>query len=155
MKGYIVKASTAINEFTFADNRFTKVTYDPSDKIQLEDVANDGVYTDIKRVASRNVCEGFFNGRSFKVCETAFFKPVQGRKENPAFIGKYLSLTNDLHFEGRIILIKKGENDTDLPDALDDLKQLENDDKFFIYGPDEKAIKELDKKFDIFKGVFK
>ena len=147
VKGYIIKASTAVNEFTFADNRFTEVKYDPSDKIQLEDVVNDGVYKDIKRVASRNVCEGLYKGRSFKVCEAAFFKPVQGRRENPAFIGKYLTLTNDLHFEGRIVLIKKGENDTDIPDALEDLKEIEGKDKFFAYGPDENSLKELDKKF--------
>ena len=146
-RGYIFKASTAINEFTFADNRFTNVKYDPTDKIQLEDIANDGVYKDLKRVASRNVCEGLFNGRSFKVCEAAFFKPIQGRKENPAFIGKYLTMTNDLHFEGRIVLIKKGENDTDLPDALDDLKEIDGKDKFFAYGADEKSLKEIDKKF--------
>ena len=147
VQGYIVKASTAINEFTFADNRFTDVKYDPSDKLQLEDVSSDGVFTDLVRTASRNVCEGFYNGRSFKVCETAFFKAPQGKKQIPVFIGKYLTTTNNLHFEGRIVLVSKGPTDADIPDGLGDLLQVENENKYFAYAPDEKSYKDLDKKF--------
>ena len=90
VQGYIVKASTAINEFTFADNRFAHVKYDPSDKLQLEDVSSDGAFSDLVRVASRNLVEGDYEGRSFKVCEAAFFKTPQGKKQIPVFIGKYL-----------------------------------------------------------------
>ena len=147
IQGYIVKASTAINEFSFADNRFTDVKYDPSDKLQLEDISSDGAFSDLVRVASRNLCEGFYNGRSFKVCETAFFKTPQGKKQVPVFIGKYLSTTNDLHFEGRIVLVSKGPVDADIPDALGDLVQVENEGKYFAYAPDEKSYKDLDKKF--------
>ena len=146
VKGYIVRASTAINEFTFADKRFTNVKYDPSDKLELKDISGDGAFAELTRVASRNVCEGLFDGRSFKVCETAFFKGT-GKKQAPVFIGKYISTTNDLHFEGRIILISKGEKDEDIPDGLDGLVQVENEGKFFAYAPDEKSYKDLDKKF--------
>ena len=147
IQGYIVKASTAINEFTFADNRFTNVKYDPSDKLELQDVTNDGAFLDLARTASRNIVEGQFNGRSFKVCEAAFFKAPQGKKQVPVFIGKYLSLTNDLHFEGRIVLVSKGETDADIPDGLEDLVQVENEGKFFAYAPNENSYKELNKKF--------
>ena len=147
IQSYIIKASTAINEFTFADNRFTEVKYDPSDKLELEDVASDGAFLDLARTASRNLCEGLFNGRSFKVCEAAFFKAPQGKKQMPVFIGKYLSMTNDLHFEGRIVLVSKGEVDADIPDGLDDLVQVENEGKFFAYALNENSYKELDKKF--------
>ena len=147
VKGYVVKASEAINEFVFDDNRFSDVKYDPNDKVLLEDIAGDGVYQGLVRVASRNVVEGLFDGRSFKVCEAAFFKQPQKRRDVPAFIGKYFVTTNDLHFEGRIVLVSKGEADTDIPDALDDLLQLENEDKFFAYGPDENALKNLNNKF--------
>ena len=147
IQGYIVKASTAINEFTFSDNRFTNVKYDPSDKLELQDVANDGAFLDLARTASRNIVEGQFNGKSFKVCEAAFFKAPQGKKQVPVFIGKYLSLTNDLHFEGRIVLVSKGETDADIPDGLEDLVQVENEGKFFAYAPNENSYKELNKKF--------
>ena len=147
VQGYIVKASMAVNEFTFADNRFTEVKYDPTNKLQLEDISSDGAFSDIVRTASRNVCEGYFNGRSFKVCEAAFFKTPQGKKQMPVFIGKYLSTTNNLHFEGRIILISKGETDADIPDALSDLTQVENDGKYYAFAPNENSYKELDKKF--------
>ena len=147
IQGYIVKASTAVNEFTFADNRFTDVTYDPSDKLLLEDVSSDGAFLDLVRTASRNLCEGFYNGRSFKVCEAAFFKTPQGKKQVPVFIGKYLSATNNLHFEGRIILVSKGGQDADIPDGLGDLLQVENDGKYFAYAPSENSYKELNKKF--------
>ena len=146
-KGYIVKASTAINRYTFADNRFSDVFYDPSDKLELGDVSSDGVYQGLVRTASRNVVEGKFNGRSFKVCECALFNPNQGRKQSPAFIGKYLTTTNDLHFEGKIIIISKGEKDTDLPNDLEGLQQVVNEEKFFVYAEDEKVLKELDKNF--------
>ena len=146
VQGYIVKASTAINEFTFADNRFSEVKYDPPDKLLLEDVSKDGAFSDLVRVASRNVVEGLYKGNSFKVCETAFFK-LNGKKQMPVFIGKYLSTTNDLHFEGRIILISKGDTDADIPDGLGDLQQVDNEGKFFVYAPDEKAYKNLNAKF--------
>ena len=147
VKTYIVKASTAINRFTFADSRFTEVYYDPTDKLELGDVAGDGVYQGLVRAASRNVVEGQFEGRSFKVCECALFNPNQGKKQDPAFIGKYLTTTNDLHFEGRIVIVSKGEKDADLPNDLDNLQQVVNEEKFFIYAEDEKALKVLDKKF--------
>ena len=146
-KGYIVKASTAINKFTFADNRFSEVYYDPSDKLELGDVSSDGVYQGLVRTASRNVVEGKFNGRSFKVCECALFNPNEGRKQNAAFIGKYLTTTNDLHFEGRIVIISKGEKDADLPNDLDGLQQVVNEEKFFVYADSENVLKELDKNF--------
>ena len=146
-KGYIIKASTAINKFTFADNRFSEVFYDPTDKLELGDVSSDGVYQGLVRTASRNVVEGKFEGRSFKVCECALFNPNQGKKQDPAFIGKYLTTTNDLHFEGRIIFISKGEKDADLPNDLEGLQQVVNEEKFYIYATDEKAVKEIDKNF--------
>ena len=146
-KGYIIKASTAINKFTFADNRFSEVFYDPTDKLELGDVSSDGVYQGLVRTASRNVVEGKFEGRSFKVCECALFNPNQGKKQDPAFIGKYLTTTNDLHFEGRIIFISKGEKDADLPNDLDGLQQVVNEEQFYIYATDEKAVKEIDKNF--------
>ena len=146
-KGYIVKASTAINRYTFADNRFGDVFYDPSDKLELSDVSSDGVYQGLVRTASRNIVEGKYNGKSFKVCECALFNPNEGRKQNPAFIGKYLTTTNDLHFEGRIVIISKGEKDVDLPNDLEGLQQVVNEDKFFVYSDNEKVLKELDKNF--------
>ena len=147
VKGYIVTASSAINQYVFSDTRFSEVKYDPSDKIELKDVANDGAYLNVKRVASRNVVEGLYEDRSFKVCEAAFFRQGQGKKDEAIFIGKYLTLPNNLHFEGRIILIKKGPVDTDLPDALEDLVKIEGDELFYAYGPNENSLKELDKKF--------
>ena len=84
-QGYIIKASTAINRYTFADNRFSDVYYDPTDKLELGDVSSDGVYQGLVRTASRNIVEGKFDGRSFKVCECALFLPPEGRKQNPAF----------------------------------------------------------------------
>ena len=147
VKGYIVKASTAINRYTFADTRFSEVRYDPNDKIELGDVFSDGVFEGLVRIASRNVVEGKFENRSFKVCECALFNPNEGKKQSPAFIGKYLTFSNDLHFEGRIVFVIKGEKDYDVPNGLGDLMQVENDGHFFAYAPNEEAFKELNSKF--------
>ena len=147
VNGYIIKASTVINEYVFADNRFSDVTLDPKDKLELSDVSADGVYDGVVRIASRNLVEGKFENHSFKICECALFNPPQGRKQSPAFIGKYLTFPNDLHFEGRIVLVFKGEKDEDIPTGLSDLKQLVNDERYFAYGLKDDSLKELDKKF--------
>ena len=147
VKGYVVAASTAINKYVFADTRYSEVKYDPNDKLELQDVSSDGVYDQLVRTASRNVVEGKYDGRTFKVCECALFRPNVKGKQDPAFIGKYLTYPNSLHFEGRLVIVSKGEKDIDIPNGLGDLNQLENDEKFFIYGSDEKLLKDIDKKF--------
>ncbi len=147
VNGYIRKASVAINEYVFADNRFSDVTFDPKDKLELSDVSMDGIYENLARIASRNLVEGKYEKHSFKVCECALFYPPQGRKQSPAFIGKYITFPNDLHFEGRIVLVFKGEKDEDIPNGLSDLQQLANEGNYFAYGLNNNSLKELDKKF--------
>ena len=144
---YISVASKALNEFCFADGRFKEVKAFPSDKLELAEIANDGAYANVSRTASRNIVEGLFEDKGFKVCEAAFFQPAEKNKEKTMFLGKYLTAVNSLHFEGRFVIVSKGDEDTDIPDGLGDLVQLENDGKFFIYGLEEKALSLLDKKF--------
>lgn len=145
--GYIETSSTAINKFVFEDQRFTDVIYSPRDKLELSDVFTDGVYDGLIKTASRNMVTGKYNGHSFKVCECALFYPPKGRTPTPAFIGKYLTTPNNLHFEGHFIIISKGKEDADLPNAISDLNQLVGEEKFFVYGPSEADYKQLNKKF--------
>lgn len=145
--GYIETSSTAINKFVFEDNRFKDVVYTPRDKLELSDVFTDGIYEGLIRTASRNMVTGKYKDHSFKVCECALFYPNKGRNPNSAFIGKYLSIPNNLHFEGRFVFIKKGDQDVDLPNGISDLKQFVGEDKFFVYGPSEAAYKEINKRF--------
>ena len=145
--GYILRGSKAINEFCFADGRFKEVKCYTNDKLELADVANDGAYANVSRVASRNIIDGLYEDRGFKVCEAAFFQPAEKNKEKTVFLGKYLTAVNSLHFEGRFVIVSKGDEDTDIPDDLEGLVQLEVDGKFYIYGPDEKSLSLLDKKF--------
>lgn len=135
VKGYISRASTAINRFIFNSNDFENVVYDPTDKMDLSEVIADGVYEGVVNLASRNVVTGTYKENSFKVCELALFQGA-GRSKRTAFVGKYLSLLNNLHFEGRFVFtIKSTEKEYDTATGVDDLKST-TDGEITIYQPE-------------------
>ncbi len=133
VRGYIRDASTAINRYTFDSPLFSDVYYDPLDKLDISDVMADGLYKDITNIASRNVVEGKYHGRSFRACELALYSGL-GRKQHTIFVGKYLTLHNDLNFEGKIVMHNKLDKDTDLANDIEDLKVLYSNKNFSIYG---------------------
>lgn len=140
--GFVVKASSDINKVTFADGRFTNCVYYPKDKLELGDVFAEGVYSGLTNSVSRNVVDGLFDEHHFRVCECALFTGA-GRQRKTAFVGKYISFTNSLSFEGRFVILSRGKDQVDAPTDLDDLEPLEGSDDFIIYGPkgvDFKAI---------------
>lgn len=132
-KDYIALVNKELNQRNFKDTRMVDVTVDPKEKIDLSDVMTDAVFKGVNNIASRNVINGKFKDRSFRVGDLGLYSGA-GRNRTSCFVGKYLSYPNDLHFENRIVITKKGKNPVDLPSDIEDLAVLLEEENLFIYG---------------------
>ena len=97
----------------------------------------DRVYKDIIDIASRNIVEFEYKEHNIKVGEAALYK--QGAKKHQKallFVGKYMSMSNDYHFEDRYIINISSEKNADLPNDIEDLVVLKEQNRFRIYGKD-------------------
>ncbi len=135
VKEYVKVVTTKLNGHAFRNTEFSKLQSDPNDKLQLTDILADGVYKDATSIASRNVITGEYANRSFTIGDVAM-RTGSGKKTENIFFGKYLTYVNDLHFEGRYVIVSKGATIYDQPNALEDLVVLEESDNFVIYGPE-------------------
>ena len=149
IRDYINLVTSTINSHIFKDGAYSEVKSDPTDRLEIGETAADGVYDGVNNITSRNVVEGMFGGRHFKVADVALRKG-SGKQTQNLFIGKYLSYPNNLHFEGRYVILSKRPNaETDIPNAISDLFVLSEEEGFVIYGPkeDAKIAKDLNTKF--------
>ena len=146
-KAYIATVNKELNQRNFADNQFTDCSTDEKERLELADPISDAIYCGLTTIASRNVIRGYYAGRSFKLCDLGLYSG-QGKGRTSAFVGKYFSYPNDLHFEGRYILVFKGQAPVDLPTDLADLEVLHEEEPFMVYGKkDAKYEKDLGKEF--------
>lgn len=146
-KEYIAVVNKQMNMRNFMDGQFTEVSTDKNEKMELSDPISDAIYSNISNIASRNVINGKFNGRTFKVADMGLYSGA-GKSRASAFVGKYVSYPNDLHFEGRYILVFKGQVPTDLPTDINDLVVLHEGDDYLVYGKEgNKYEKDLGKDF--------
>ena len=136
VKNYVALVSTKVNERTFQDASFSEMKFNNEEKIALDDLIADGIYQEASGINSRNVAHGKFNERSFLYGEAALLRPSSRKQQvPPLFVGKYVSITNDLKFDGRIILnFKNPKEPLDLPNAVSDLVILEEKEDFVVYG---------------------
>ena len=132
-KEYIAVVNKQMNMRNFMDGQFTEVSTDKNEKMELADPISDAIYSNLNNIASRNVINGKFCGRSFKVADMGLYSGA-GKQRASAFVGKYMSYPNDLHFEGRYILVFKGQVPTDLPTDISDLVVLHEGDDMLVYG---------------------
>ena len=148
IKDYILLVTNALNGHVFKDGAYSELKSDPNDRVELGELLAEGVYEGANNITSRNVVEGMFGGRHFNVADVAIRKG-QGRQMANLFIGKHLSYPNNLHFEGRyVILSKRVGAETDLPNAINDLTVLSEEEGFVVYGPkDSKIAKDTNSKF--------
>ncbi len=142
-KGYIKKSCTLINRYVFNSNDLKNCTYDDKAKIDFSEICEDGIYADIKEAVSRNVVEGTFKGRSFKAAELGIYKAVVKRQKPTAFVGKYLTFPNDLHFTDRIVIVSTGENAVDIPDGIDGLEASTDEKDFKVFCPSGCKVKDI------------
>ena len=104
-------------------------------KYAISDFLPDRVYSDIIDIASRNIVECEYKGHNISVGEAALYK--RGARKNQRqilFVGKYMSFANDYHFEDRYIINISGEKETDLPNDVEDLVVLKEQNRFKVYG---------------------
>ena len=132
-KEYISEISMLMNEHVFKDDRFKRMITNAQTKIALEDIIADKVYDSPTDIGSRNVCEGHFNDSRFKVAEVALYKVKNRKERDTLFVGKYISLDNDLKLDGRVIINLKGEKGLDVPTDINDLTKVEEDGNWSVY----------------------
>jgi len=133
-KEYIKDISLVMNRHVFNDDRFKRMVTNPNTKIDIADITSDRVYVQSTDIGSRNVCDGYFHDVKFRIAELALYKQANRKQRDVVFIGKYISIDNSLKFDGRAIINIKGEKALDLPTDTADLKTVEEDENFFVYG---------------------
>lgn len=147
IRDYVNLVTMTLNAHVFRDGAYSELKSDPTDRVELGELLAEGVYEGVNNITSRNVVEGMFGGRHFTVSDVALRKG-QGKQMINLFIGKHVSYPNNLHFEGRyVILSKRIGAETDIPNAISDLTVLLEEEGFVVYGPkDSKITKDTNTK---------
>lgn len=135
-KEYIKFVTSTCNAHNYDSPEYTSVECDHDEKLELADFIADKVYLNPNQVVSRNVVRGKYLSHTFMCADAALYSGGQ-KTRTTNFVGKYITTTNDLHFEGRIVIVHKlEENAVDLPSAIEDLIKLNDNENFEIYGPE-------------------
>lgn len=135
-KEYVKDINYLLNGYTFEPAEFSQTVTDSMEKIDQSDVISDQVYLNVSKVASRNVVYGKYKNGHFKVSDLAVYAIKDKTKQEPVFVGKYLTYPNTLNFSNRIIISLSGEKPIDLASAILDLKELYKENNLVIYGPE-------------------
>ena len=138
VKDYVPFVMKTLNEKMFSIEGFSEIKNDPEEKLQMDDLVGDGVYAEANNINSRNVVRGVYNGHHFLYAEAALTRPAQKKQQvPPLFVGRYVSVPNQIKFDGRFVFnFKNPKQPLDLPNAINDLKVLEEKDDFVVYGPE-------------------
>lgn len=140
---YIEYVNEQLNGYVFESSDFTKALYDPLEKIDQSEIMSDRVYMNVSRIGSRNVVIGTFKDKRFKVSDLAVYSAGEKNKQETAFVGKYITASNSLKFDGRYVINVKGLKPTDLPTDITDLTLLDESEDFVVYGPDKGEYKQI------------
>ena len=134
---YVALVSQVVNDEMFTNNGFEDIKSDVDEKLAMDDLAGDGIYTGASTINSRNVIHGVYKKHHFLYAEAALVRPSPRKQQvPPLFVGKYISIPNDLKFDGRFVFVfKNPKQPLDLPHAVEDLEAIEDKDDFAIYGP--------------------
>lgn len=146
-KSYIQDVTGLINSYDFDDPRFSDLDFYPNKKLNKTDLDVDRVYKNTNEIGSRNFISGKFNKEYFEISENVLYNAT-GNKKSPrsvAFLGKYISLKNNLKFSGRYIFNIKGNPDklVDQPNDTEDLKVVIDEPGFTGYASNEKPLKDV------------
>ena len=135
---YVPFVMKTLNDKMFTMPGFSSIENNPEEKLQMDDLVGDGVYVEANNINSRNVVRGVYNGNHFLYAEAALTRPAQKKQQvPPLFVGRYISVPNQMKFEGRFIFnFKNPKQPLDTPNAINDLKVLEEKDDFVVYGPE-------------------
>ena len=146
-KDYIKDATDLINAYDFDDPRFTDLELYPNKKLNKTDLEVDRVYKNTIEIGSRNFISGKFEKEYFEISENVLYYAAQNKKSprSVAFLGKYISLKNNLKFSGRYIFNIKGnpEKLVDQPNDTEDLKVVIDEAGLVAYAPSDKPLKDV------------
>lgn len=136
IKEYVPFVMDTLNEQIFPKDRFEDIKNDPEEKLAMDDLIGDGVYKDATGINSRNINRGVYQGHHFLYAEAALTRPSSRKQQvPPLFVGRYLSVPNQMKFDGRFIFnFKNPKSPVDLPNNIEDLVLLEDKDDFAVYG---------------------
>ena len=135
---YVPYVMKTLNDKMFTMPGFSNISNNPEEKLQMDDLIGDGVYVEANNINSRNVVRGEYNGHHFLYAEAALTRPAQKKQQvPPLFVGRYISVPNQMKFDGRFVFnFKNPKQPLDVPNAINDLKVLEEKDDFAVYGPE-------------------
>lgn len=137
-KEYVALVSKTLNDEMFKNQGFSEINNNPEEKLAMDDLVGDGVYTGASGINSRNVIHGVYKNHHFLYAEAALVRPSTRKQQvPPLFVGRYISMPNDMKFDGRFVFVFKNPKEPlDLPNAVEDLKVLEEKEDFVVYGPE-------------------
>ena len=135
-KAYVELVSDSLNKRAFSAQGFEDIQSNKEERLKLDDLIGDGVYGEAAGINSRNVVHGVYKSHHFLYAEAALLRPAQKKQQvPPLFVGRYISMPNQLKFDDRIIITIKNEKEPlDLPNAVSDLVILEEKDNWTVYG---------------------
>ena len=136
---YVPFVMQTLNDKMFSMPGFSEIKNNPEEKLQMDDLVGDGVYVEANGINSRNVVRGVYNGHHFLYAEAALTRPSTKKQQvPPLFVGRYISVPNQMKFDGHFIFnFKNPKQPLDLPNAINDLKVLEEKEDFVVYGPED------------------
>lgn len=136
-RDYVALVSKTLNDEMFKNQEFKEINTNPDEKMALDDMLADGIYTGATTINSRNVIHGVYKNNHFLYAEAALVRPSTRKQQvPPLFVGRYISIPNDMKFDGRFVFVFKNPKEPlDLPNAVSDLEVLEEKEDFVAYGP--------------------
>lgn len=137
-KKYFETFWRSTNNYLFNQPKFSDCQIDTTEKYQLADIVADKVYKDAIDIASRNIVRGKYDEKPFSFGELALYKAgAKKRSRDVIFVGRHLSLENDLNIEGRYVVnIRRADKAYDVANDIDDLTPIIENNLFTVYGPE-------------------
>ena len=145
IKEYVPFVMKTINDQMFSGPDYKDLKNNPEEKLAMDDLIGDGVYKDATGINSRNVIRGSYKGHHFLYAEAALTRPSSRKQQvPPLFVGRYLSVPNQMKFDSRYIFtFKNPKSPVDLPNNVEDLALLEDKEDFSVYGPQDANYRDV------------
>ena len=145
IKEYVPFVMKTLNDRMFSNKNFADIVTKEDEKLAMDDLIGDGVYSEANAINSRNVVRGTYKGHHFLYAEAALMRPSSRKQQvPPLFVGRYISVPNQLKFDGRfIVTLKNPKQPLDLPNATTDLVALEDKEDFSVFGPDDSNFQKI------------
>ncbi len=145
-KNYIRQYYSFMKEKVFPDDRFPNSSMDFEKKLDLSVFTGAGILNNIYRINSRGVISFEYQHQNATICDMAAYTSADA-KQSPSFLGKFLSVPLALNFSGRILVYLKPKVQGKGPDCLEDVKKVEETDRYTIYATDSSTLKVLPTNF--------